>query len=222
MKSTISIQHFWAWFGRHSEDYQYLLEMSKEDFDYFIIELEAHLQACGQLSCFTIVSNPESVSELIFSSDHQPDRFDDIDAFVAAAPSVPNWKFTALLPPRKPDFDLEELLADKNVNPDQLYCSLIDIGPDDPVYIVIHSDDFEFGKDPDLEILLLNIVFNLLGERMFYEELACVGCDRMHGMTESDLVKLTDIRTHFLRRASDMHVDEQGRIHDDVIRRSAG
>lgn len=96
---------FWAWFRENAPAFYEVVKNNRNPEKDFIGKLSPKLDALKDGIAFLAGMDDENTAELIFTPDGIIKNIVFAEELVHAAPSIPNWKFTAL----KPATDLENI-----------------------------------------------------------------------------------------------------------------
>lgn len=134
-------ENFWRWFAEHAEEF-YETVNEQENIPKDFISLVSNKLGNLRNGFFILAGMyDDDTAELIITADGNVSIIPFIEELVASAPSIPNWKFTALKPPTNRD-DFEVGFSHASLSADNLfftyknhsaYPDLIDID-------VVHAD----------------------------------------------------------------------------------
>ncbi len=94
-----SYADFWLWFQRNEKEFFRILKKQEKVDEGFLSKLTPLLQQLSENFFCVAGMIDEDTAELIISTDGIIKEFVFAEEFVAAAPLIPGWKFTALKPP---------------------------------------------------------------------------------------------------------------------------
>ena len=162
-----SYEQFWAWFVENANGFYPTVSNPERVEKDFFAKLAKQLGSLGEGINFLTGMADSSTAELVFTADGIYKRMPYVEALVAAAPQIPNWKFTA----HKPGLDSESFVLQmdgRDYGPGTMYfCVLEEVAYPDLVKIQIIHNDFR----PELlnEIGHWSLIYldNLLGELPF-------------------------------------------------------
>ena len=93
----LTCSQFWEWFLSHERE---IWAMEHQD-EALMDDIAAALRArCGAGLGFEVSDERDGARELIITAMSDPSLFDAVDEIVAEAPSLSQWRFIALKPPR--------------------------------------------------------------------------------------------------------------------------
>src|SRR5688500_16373138 len=118
--SALYKQHFWEWFKRYQNQYDYLKHKRRNEFSFWLSELSAHLHAyCKYCDCILEFKHKQPF--LTITVNGKVKYFKKAEDLVAKAPIIPGWTFTALEGPRPIDFFLEDQIEKTGIDPREFY-----------------------------------------------------------------------------------------------------
>lgn len=91
--------HFWNWFQKHSDLLSTLPAMNKNEREYWLREISAHLIAYTKNLSFKYLHRKEAGCRLIITACGKVRYFRMAESFVAKAPKMDGWEILALQPP---------------------------------------------------------------------------------------------------------------------------
>lgn len=161
-------EEFWKWFEENEQDFHHAVNEHKNIERDFFNRLSPKLNELRK-NCFYFLSgmSDDSTAELILTAEGNIRNIAFLEALVAAAPSLLNWKFTLL----KPSMDIENTniqMEGHAFNKDTLsfYANEHPETPDEIDITIVHKDFEERARD-----MLTNGTYifldNFLGELEF-------------------------------------------------------
>ncbi len=159
-----SYADFWHWFQKHEKEFfKVVKEHNKIDEEFLQKITPALRQLNEDFYCVTGMAD-DNTAELIISADGIIKEFVFAEEFIAAAPSVSRWKFTAL----KPATDIETMgiemdgneFSNNNIS---FFSNDMNEYPDEIDITLVHKDYTEENKDIITSGCLIYLD-NLLGE----------------------------------------------------------
>jgi hypothetical protein len=169
-----STKQFWEWFTKFSAVYMWLpASKDKVDFVFWIGEINKNLKMYGGRNLTAIFEWDEDkgTARLIVTANGRSDLFFKVDQLIKQAPSLPDWQFQALIPPRIPDHSIMDRFSDLGIELDALWFRFADSGQHGRRHIEVYAEIY----NPWIvryRQLVEAIVFNLLGERTITH---CIG-----------------------------------------------
>ncbi|MFV0345329.1 MAG: DUF695 domain-containing protein [Bacteroidales bacterium] len=164
---TSAYKDFWAWFETNESTFHKAVKENdnvvENFFDYLATELDKITEGIFYLSGMY----DENTSELILTADGNLENIVLIEELINVAPSLKNWKFTAL----KPEHDIENMsikMGDYTFNKDNIsfYATEHEYYPDLVDIVLVHDDYTEQNKDNIANGVLIYLD-NYLGELRF-------------------------------------------------------
>lgn len=212
-------KQFWAWFQRNQRAYANLLKMDKRETLYLMRELSIHLRACGRYIEFELVfqnKKPGADTVCIFTANGRHTHFTKVERLIAEAPAIPGWHFCGLMPPRTAGFQLESDFPEISFNP--ALCWFLPPVKHEPTQrwvVCLYMDTYEELTIEHAD-MARQVVYNLLGEKVYGWMVYDVGIDRlcelpraMHG----ELIGLEHLSDHiYWRDTTGMIVDKDGNM----------
>jgi hypothetical protein len=163
-----SAKQFWEWFTKFSTVYIWLpASKDKADFVFWIGEINKNLKMYGGGSLTAIFEWEEDkgTARLIVTANGRSDLFFKVDQLIKQAPSLPDWQFQALIPPRIPDHSIVDRFSNLGIEVDALWFRFADSGHSGQgKNIEVYAEVYNPWIDQYRQ-LVEAIVFNLLGER---------------------------------------------------------
>ena len=159
-----SYADFWNWFRRNEKEFFKIVKDHEKVDDNFLSKLTPLLRQLGDdFYCVTGMID-DNTAELIISTDGIIKEFVFAEEFIAAAPVITRWKFTAL----KPSTDIDTMGIEMdghefNSSNISFYSNDHDEYPDEIDITLVHKDFTEENKETVTSGCLIYLD-NLLGE----------------------------------------------------------
>ncbi len=155
---------FWRWFKKHEKAFLKAVKLHKNVDDDFLHKLTPVLRQLSEdFYCVTGMAD-DTTAELIISTDGIIKEFVFAEEFVAAAPSINGWKFTALKPSTEIDtMGIEMDGYEFNNNNISFFSNDLAEYPDEIDITLVHKDFTEENKETITSGSLIYLD-NLLGE----------------------------------------------------------
>src|SRR5688572_28821824 len=120
--STLHKRHFWEWYKRYHQEYDYDIFKAKpkKEMAYWLNELSADLSAYCKF-CDFILEWEQKQPNLTITVHGKVKYFKKAEDLVAKAPVISEWTFTALADPRPIDFFLEQQIESTCIDPREFY-----------------------------------------------------------------------------------------------------
>lgn len=159
-----SYADFWHWFQKHEKEFFKVVKDHNKIDEEFLQKITPALRQLNEdFYCVTGMAD-DNTAELIISADGIIKEFVFAEEFIAAAPSVSRWKFTAL----KPATDIETMgiemdgneFSNNNIS---FFSNDMNEYPDEIDITLVHKDYTEENKDIITSGCLIYLD-NLLGE----------------------------------------------------------
>jgi len=93
-----NIQDFWNWFVKHERTFFQIVKNSDHIDQNFFSKLSPKIDALRKELYFLTGMYSDDIAELVITPDGVVKNIAFVEALIDAAPSLPNWKFTALKP----------------------------------------------------------------------------------------------------------------------------
>ncbi len=166
-KEVKTNEDFWNWFLDHEKAFFNCIQSRNNIEPDFLDKIMPKLQGLNtQFYCLAGMYN-DTTAELIVTAEGNLKSFVFVEALIAAAPALPNWKFTALKP-AVDSFDMEIKMGNFIFNKEKIkfYATEYDEYPDEIDITLVHDDYSEVNKN---EITNGSYIFldNTLGEMNF-------------------------------------------------------
>ena len=212
MTGKLSKRHFWKWFECNNKEYLQLGMKSKKDTIYWVNELRAHLRAYFKFLDFTLIPMQEGQSGILtISVNGAARRFKRVEAFVAAAPSIANWKIQALEEPMPMDFLLEERCGETGINPYEF--RFLPQEEDDSIDLCVYHPLYTEERQSVFVQVAEAATYNLLGERSFGLDIRYISVDNVScAPKEAELLNPEELERYLGGQKSSLVVDASGRM----------
>ncbi|RZL32788.1 MAG: DUF695 domain-containing protein [Pedobacter sp.] len=190
---------FWKWFQDNEKSFYKIVKDGKEIEKLFFSQLSPKLAELREGYYFLTGMMNENTAELILTADGRVHNIGFVEDLVNEAPTLSNWKFTAL----KPALDIENAgisMGNYNFTSDNInFYYKEDANYPDEIVIVLVNDDFtEENKD-----VVTNGTFifldNLLGELNFattVDHIVVIGKER----AEKELIPIEKLKDFLIWR----------------------
>lgn len=209
--NKLSKQHFWEWFSRHHQEYAQFYKKTKKENKYLMNELTAHLRSHGRYMNFALECEVEkNSSTLTITSGGKSRFFERIEAFVAKAPELPDWKIQALEPPQAMDFLIEERFGYTGIDVSDLRFVK---GEEESSLLVVYHPLYTEEKDVNFTQIATAATYNVLGERLFGLNIDRVEVDNLsRAPKKGKLLRLEELPALLEKGYSSLVVDNFGNI----------
>jgi hypothetical protein len=175
------MKQFWNWFKDNNSAYLFLNQIEDESEKQRLLDnlMKRLHQYCDKLY-FQIGGHPDDDQELIITAEGNSDYFKLVEDLVSLAPTVPNWKFIALLQPDiSKDFHInyEGIVLASN----QIYFLPLD-HEDSPSLIGLRIciKNYESLKDNKwLQPTVYKIIDTIVGEKAFALDIDYIEIDEL-------------------------------------------
>ncbi len=166
---------FWDWFYANRFKYLFLNDENMTEKDAALDELQQQLDAYHKGVYFLIGGNKDNDQEIVFTADGDVDHFAAIEALVAEAPSMENWRAIAFKQPLNYDFEVE--MHGIRMSPSRL-CFMPLAHADDPTNLGLRIGipEYEASRDKAFFAIAFLIIDNLLGERAAAKNIRYMEC----------------------------------------------
>jgi len=205
-------KHFWNWFQRHHIEFADLIKQPKKHIRYWDYELFVHLRGCSRHFGYIIEKNtPNNTWELTITVQGQKAHFKKADALVAAAPAIPGWNISALEKSRDIDFCLEDQMDALGIDPRELYFSLKTTDTfkkDITVYYPLVTKRNYYN----IAVFAKQAVYNLLGERLYGNEINSIEAENLSVADKEQLYKLETLPEYIGQQDSGLFIDFGGNL----------
>ena len=208
--SALHKKHFWEWFKRYQNEYDFLKTKPKKEISYWLNELSAHLHAYCKF-CDFILEWEQIQSNLTITVYGKVKYFKKAEDLVAKAPVIPGWTFTALADPRPIDFFLEQQIESTCIDPREFYFQYLNCDPEN-IDLVIYHPLCRRENEQAVNRLATAAVFNLLGERSFGQVINSLEVDNLSSAIPDDLQKLETLPASISLLKPDMVIDDKGNL----------
>lgn len=206
--NKISKQHFWTWFSRHQCELLALSQKPKKEIAFWLNELSTHLRALHKFLGYTLEWLPENKMKFTFSVNGRARQFAQVESLVNLAPQIKGWIFRALEGPRPVHFLLENEILKAGVDPEEFKFAFAD--NDEFTGIIVYHPLCTTSNSKQMCRLATGVVFNLLGERTFGEDIDYVDVDNLSCADPTGLADLESLPAALALRQSLAFVDPEG------------
>lgn len=177
MSNRLTKQHFWQWFKRHNKEFLLLHKKTKKEARYWLNEWNTHLRAYGRYMKFAILWEQEKNTAILIITSYDNSRFfKKIEAFVARACEIPNWKIQALEPPTEPGFLIEERFGHTGIDEEDF--RFVQGDETEDIICVYHPLYTEERYDIFKQVAAA-VLYNILGERAFGLDIGYIEVDNV-------------------------------------------
>lgn len=181
---AISVEEFWNWFAAHAKDFRDILRAQRLVEKKFFRKLAQKMDEAGHAFSFMAGMCDAETAELIITADGDLTKIPLVEDFIAEAPAVEGWKFTAL----KQGMNSKDILMEMegyrfNAENISFYEKADVLYPDEVAIAVVHNDLSEYNAQV---VMAGTCIFleNYLGELAFRTQV-----DDMEIMRPQDAVK---------------------------------
>jgi hypothetical protein len=138
---SISYAEFWEWFVKNESKFYQIVKEGKNFEAGFFNPLSKKLDVLRSEIYYLTGMMEDNKAELIFSAEGRVPLFVFVEELVAAAPSLENWKFTALKPASEKDtFEIKREGKVFNSSNISFYANEIEACPDEIDLTLIYHD----------------------------------------------------------------------------------
>lgn len=204
---------FWAWFGVHSKEFYKIVQQHKDIENKFFNKLQPKLDQLNDGFNYLTGIDKDGDAELVLTPDGILTKIVFVEELVAAAPAIPNWKFTAL----KPAFANGEMginMSGYNFSDKTLSFYAIDHEqyPDEVDIVLVHQDYKEADKDVIFNGALI-FLDNYIGE---LNTVTAIDEVRMVGPQEAaqPLIPISKLQDYLVWREKEFVEKYSGIRHD--------
>ncbi|MBY0534277.1 MAG: DUF695 domain-containing protein [Chitinophagaceae bacterium] len=162
---------FWAWFRENEKTFFKVLKNKGDVENDFFAKMSDQLDQLREGYYFVAGMQDENTAELIVTADGNLKNIAFVEALIAEAPSLPNWKLTAL----KPELDIENVeiaMSGLRYNKNNIffYSNIDENYPDEIDLTFVHSDMTEENKEAISNGIYV-FLDNYLGELSLMEDI---------------------------------------------------
>jgi hypothetical protein len=186
---------FWHWFKSNAKDFYNVVKKNSDVDKNFLNKLMPKLNELREgFYCLTGIFDDETV-ELIITADGEIKNFVFVEELISSAPTMSDWKFTAL----KPELDIKDVCIDMSgyeySKENLFFYSKNSLTHPDEINIVIQYKAF---KEQDRSKIFSGICIfldNYLGELNFatsIDELSVEGYDE----SKEDLILISELKSY--------------------------
>jgi hypothetical protein len=172
MNSFPRNKYFWDWFVKNLDEYRAMHELSDEDYEYRMRELQIHLKAyCSHLQAHVINSEDNERNCLIISARLNRKYFKKVDKLVATAPEIEGWEMVSLFPPQPADYLVRLDYSHTGVNPEYMW--FLPHEPDEAgraAFIMFVRSPLSLD-DNELCMAVKTVLLNVMGERSYCSDI---------------------------------------------------
>lgn len=137
-----SYKDFWAWFQTNERQFYAIMQSGKDPENGFFDKLSPKLEEAKEGLFYLAGMFDKNTAELIITPDGVIRNIVFVEELVKAAPSLPNWKFTALKPENKEGGFVVNMAAYKFSSENLSFYAIDKPNYPDEVNIVIIHDDY--------------------------------------------------------------------------------
>ena len=161
---TLDYTTFWQWFTANASKFFKVVQAgSRVDRD-FLEPLASKLELVKKEYYYVTGMYDENTAELVFTAEGKIAQIVFVEALVAAAPCIENWKFTALKPELKME-DIDIHMNDYRFNQNNLnFYANEHLAYPDEVDLVIVFDDYDEQDSETIRLGVYIFLDNYLGE----------------------------------------------------------
>lgn len=198
-------EHFWTWFTDHKTKLKNLRELKPKDQKHYVFWLDWHLRfyAPGLEYILIFPKKEKKKIELLISAKGNPEYFAKAINLVKAAPVLWDWKFTALIQPRKDYDDMEAGLDKPYVFKDiilkasELKFMPFEYENERKIDMIVYLKNFTVHcNNKNLLQVVFFIMQDLLGEKSLYENINFVELAQLPEEEENELIYLYDLQLY--------------------------
>jgi len=203
MKNNTSIPLFWNWITYNEKTLRNLQNEKPKIQKLFIYWLEKHLHYyCSGLDALLIFpEQKKQPTQLIISANGNPDFFNQVNALITDAPTLPHWKFIAFIQPSK-NFDELEAGLDKPyvfkdiiLKTSELKFMPFEYDNEKKIDMIVYLKDFTVHcKNKNLLQVIFIMMQDLLGEKVLYERINFVELAQMPEEEDNELIQLYELQ----------------------------
>ena len=202
MKKTA--EHFWSWFSDHKTKLKSLRELHPKEQKHYTFWLDWHLRfyAPGLEYILIFPKRKKKKMEFIISAKGNPEYFSTAINLVNAAPSLWNWKFTALIQPRQDYDDMEAgldkpyIFQDITLKKSELKFIPFEYDGQKKIDMIVYLKNFTiYSHNNNLLQLVYMMIQDLLGEKSMHENINFVQLAQSSD-EEEELICLYDLQCY--------------------------
>lgn len=171
----LKCKHFWAWFAHNQQTYRKVFAMPHSSSQFWLEELDTHVARYQRAFGARLYLNHDTWNQgqLVISAQGAFKLFSAVERLVAKAPAMTGWEFIALHPPVPAVTGVEAKLKHAAIVVEDLLFDWRNISTDTRSELPVYASG-GVALEPFGESLIEQVVYNILGERMFGDRVAYV------------------------------------------------
>ena len=219
MNSFPRNKYFWDWFLKNQDEYRAIDELSDEDYEYRMRELQIHLRAyCSHLEAHIINSEDNKCNWLIISARLNRKLFKKADKLVAKAPEIEGWEMVSLLPPQPVDYLIRLGVTYTGINPEYMW--FVAHEPDEAgraAFIVFVRSPLPLDDD-ELCVAVKTILLNVMGERSYCSdiEMWTIVSHPAANPKGNGVLHITELPAYIAGLKSNFEIGEDGELREKI------
>jgi hypothetical protein len=214
-------KQFWHWFQRNKDTYHNLPACKNAEALYLMREMSMHLQAYGRhinAELYWEKGNDQVETVMVFTTYGRARQFRKVERLVAAAPTMPGWRFLALDPPRPIDFFLEEHYEHLDFDPFNLWFEPPEFcDHKDKCRLQVYADTYTPITEEYTQAVR-EAVYNVLGEKVVglkVREVEVYRLCELPPQERSSLINLQQAPQYIqVRDHSELYIDQFGEVRE--------
>lgn len=198
-------EHFWTWFFEHRNKLKNLLSLDRKEQKHFFFWLNWHLQFYFPgLECILVFpkrNKKKKSTQLIITAKGETGLFLQAIELEKTAPRLRDWKFTALIQPRKDIDDMEAgvdepyVFQDITLKTSELrFVPFLYDGVKKIDMLVYMKNYTVYSHNKNLMTLINMMLQDLLGEKSLAENINFVQLAQMPEDEDDELIYLYDLQ----------------------------
>lgn len=212
-KETLSNVEFWEWFKQHEADFSNVIKSHSNVEEGFLNKFHPKLKQVNKSLFFLAGPYDDNTIELIITPDGSVSNIVFAEELIAAAPAIPNWKFTALKPEWKSGGEVMKM-DEFTFSQDNL-SFYANENPETPDLIDIHivCDDFSADDKNTISNGVAIFLDNYLGELnhvTLIDKLAAIP----RSSTTQELIPLSKLKDYLIWRQKEFVEKYEGTRRD--------
>lgn len=202
-----SYQDFWNWFQTNEKQFYEVLKSDK-NVDKKFLDLVHHHLSQLQKNYDLIAETKENIAELTFSVNSNIENIAFAEDLVSEAPTLPNWKFHALIPEEKGICEIEDHHRKFNENNISFYENKNLDFPDEIDLSFVYNEPA--GKNRDVASSgVVEFLKNYLGELKFSTQIDSFSIIE-NDKAEQELMPASKLKDYLLNREHEISEKYQG------------
>lgn len=187
----VPASQFWEWFMQHESQFRALPERPTNEMDWLMADLVTQIKAYHRyLAAYVLCDQSgDGKPQLVISAEGRTQYFEAADQLLSEAPDMPHWEIIRLNPLGAVDLHIRTHLQAIGIDPQELYFMLPD-EPEDQLINLHVCTSLQGPPTRSMQKLIRLHVINLLGERLFGNEIGGVVLHNDADMTEPELDEL--------------------------------